>query len=256
MNDALIGHTGFVGSTLARARTFQACFNSKNIGEIDGRSFDTVVCAGVSAVKWMANKEPEADLRAIRGLMDHLATVRAAHFILISTIDVYGEPVGVTEADIPPTDGLHAYGLHRLILERFVAERFPRATIIRLPGLFGSGLRKNLIFDLLQANQTDRISPGGVLQWYPMRRFPADLACIVAARLPLINVAVEPVPTSVIHDRFFPDVAIGGPDLPSPCYDMRTDYPESLGGSGVYHMRSETVMDELDRFIVAERGSQ
>ena len=37
---------------------------------------------------------------------------------------------------------------------------------------------------------------------------------------------------------------------------MRTDYPAALGGSGVYHMRSETVMDELDRFIVAERGSQ
>ena len=29
-----------------------------------------------------------------------------------------------------------------------------------------------------------------------------------------------------------------------------------LGGSGVYHMRSETVMDELGRFIAAERRSQ
>jgi hypothetical protein len=256
MNDALIGYTGFVGSTLARARDFQACFNSKNIGEIDGRSFDTVVCAGVSAVKWMANKEPEADLRAIRGLMDHLATVQAAHFILISTIDVYRDPVGVTEDDIPPTDGLHPYGLHRLMLERSVAERFPHATIIRLPGLFGPGLRKNLIFDLLQANQTDRISPAGVLQWYPMRRFPADLARIAAASVPLINVAVEPVPTRVICERFFPGITIGGPDLPAPCYDMRTNYPEALGSSGVYHLRSETVMEELSRFVAAERDRQ
>jgi hypothetical protein len=256
MNDALIGHTGFVGSTIASARVFQSCFNSKNIGEIDGRSFDSVVCAGVSAVKWLANKEPLADLIAIRGLMDHLATIRAAHFTLISTIDVYRDPTGVTEADIPPTDGLHPYGLHRLILERFVAERFPRATVIRLPGLFGSGLRKNLIFDLLQANQTDRISPAGVLQWYPMRRFPADLARIAASSVPLINVAVEPVPTSVICQRFFPGIAIGGPDLPAPCYDMRTDYPEALGGSGVYHLRSDTVMEELGRFIAAERTRQ
>jgi hypothetical protein len=256
MNDALIGHTGFVGSTIARARDFQACFNSKNIGEIDGHSFGTVICAGVSAVKWMANREPEADLRAIRLLMDHLATVQAAHFILISTIDVYREPVGVTEDDIPPTHGLHPYGLHRLILERFVTERFPRATVIRLPGLFGPGLRKNLIFDLLQANQTDRISPAGVLQWYPLRRFPADLARIAAASVPLINVAVEPVPTSVICKRFFPGIAIGGPDLPAPCYDMRTDYPEALGGSGVYHLRSDTVIEELGRFIAAERTRQ
>ena len=255
MRDALIGHTGFVGSTLARARAFAASFNSRSIGEIDGGSFDTVVCAGVSAVKWLANKEPEADLRAIQGLMAHLDTISAGHFVLVSTIDVYREPVGVTEADEPPTEGLHPYGLHRLQLERWVAGRFPRHTIVRLPGLFGEGLRKNLIFDMLHANQTDRISPSGVLQWYPMRRFPADLARIQAAAPTLVNIAVEPLRTEAIRARFFPEVAIGGPELPAPRYDMHTNQARLLGGEGAYHLRGAAVMDELGRFIDAERAS-
>jgi hypothetical protein len=37
---------------------------------------------------------------------------------------------------------------------------------------------------------------------------------------------------------------------------MRTNYPEALGSSGVYHMRSETVMEELSRFVAAERNRQ
>lgn len=254
MADALIGHTGFVGSTLARARGFAASFNSRNIGEIDGRRFDTVICAGVSAVKWLANKEPEADRAAIEGLQAHLATITARQFVLISTIDVYREPIGVTEADFPPAERLHPYGLHRLALERWVAERFDKHTIIRLPGLFGAGLRKNLIFDMLHDNQTDRIAPGGSLQWYPMRRFPADLARIEAAAPPLVNIAVEPVGTEAIRQRFFPDVTIGPPDLPAPRYDMHTNQAALLGATGRYHLSAADVMDELARFIAAERN--
>jgi hypothetical protein len=253
MTDALIGHTGFVGSTLLRAGSYAACFNSRNIEAIDGRRFDTVVCAGVSAVKWLANREPDRDLAAIEGLIGHLATIRADRFVLISTVDVYGDPVGVTERDAPATAGLHPYGLHRLHLERFVADRFPGSTIVRLPGLFGTGLRKNLIFDMLNLNQTEKISPGGVLQWYPTRRLPEDLAAIAEAGLPLVNVAVEPIPTATLRDRFFPDVAIGDPDLPGPRYDVWTDHAAILGGDGHYHLSAAAAMDELARFVDAER---
>ena len=58
---ALIGHTGFVGSNLASQHGYTDCFNSRNIGEIAGRCYDTVVCAGVQAVKYWANQHPEED---------------------------------------------------------------------------------------------------------------------------------------------------------------------------------------------------
>jgi nucleoside-diphosphate-sugar epimerase len=78
-------------------------------------------------------------LQGIRRLMDCLGNVQADHFTLISTVDVYRDPVGLTELDPPPTEGLHPYGKHRLALEAFVADRFSSHAIVRLPALFGTG---------------------------------------------------------------------------------------------------------------------
>ena len=41
----LIGATGFVGSALLRQRDFDARFHSRNVGEIEGKEFGTLVCA-------------------------------------------------------------------------------------------------------------------------------------------------------------------------------------------------------------------
>lgn len=46
------------------------------------------------------------------------------------------------------TEGLPAYGKNRLQLERWVREDFPDALIVRLPALYGAGIRKNFLFDL------------------------------------------------------------------------------------------------------------
>ena len=46
MTNGLIGYSGFVGSTLLKQAAFEARYRSTNIGEIEGRSFDTLVCAG------------------------------------------------------------------------------------------------------------------------------------------------------------------------------------------------------------------
>jgi hypothetical protein len=124
---------------------------------------------------------------------------------------------------------------------------------VRLPGLFGEGLRKNLIFDLMHGNQTDRISPTGILQWYPMRRFANDLDVIMEANISSLNVAVEPIRTELIGARFFPNVALGGKDLPSPYYDMWTKYPALLGGAGNYHLSAVAILDELERFVRGDR---
>ena len=61
MTQALIGYSGFVGSTLFKQHAFESLFRSTNIGEINGQIFDTVVCAGAPAQKWIANRDPEAD---------------------------------------------------------------------------------------------------------------------------------------------------------------------------------------------------
>ncbi|MEO5902437.1 MAG: NAD-dependent epimerase/dehydratase family protein, partial [Gemmatimonadaceae bacterium] len=144
--DALIGNTGFIGGTLLRARNFDSCFNSGNIETMRNRGFRTVVCAGARAEKWKANREPEIDRAGIDALCDVLRTVKAERFVLISTVDVFADPENVDELSEVTLEDLHAYGRNRRHLETFVVDRFP-TIILRLPGVYGHGLRKNVIHD-------------------------------------------------------------------------------------------------------------
>src|SRR6266404_9321484 len=98
-SSALIGYTGFVGGNLNNQPEFTDRYNTKNISEIDGREFDLVVSAATPAEMWKANQEPEADMASIQALMDHLATIKAKHFVLISKVAICARPVGVNEDD-------------------------------------------------------------------------------------------------------------------------------------------------------------
>ncbi|SEK95956.1 NAD-dependent epimerase/dehydratase family protein [Xaviernesmea oryzae] len=250
---ALIGYTGFVGSTLLQTDNYDALYNSSNITKIRGRQFSSVVCAGVSAVKWLANKEPEADRQAIDSLKQNIREISTDHFILISTIDVYSNPVGVTEEDSPDLSQAQPYGRHRRELELWAEAQFPKTTIIRLPGLFGHGLKKNLIYDLLKGSGTENISPNGVLQWYPMHRFSKDLAKVAASQYRLVNISPEPIPTKDIHSSFFERSTIGANSLPGPRYDMQTRYPELLDGTDRYHITRQQVLADLAKFTAEPR---
>jgi nucleoside-diphosphate-sugar epimerase len=247
--DALVGHTGFVGGTLLRQRSFDRTFNSRNIAEIRGQMFDTLVCAGVPAAKWLANNNPDQDWQGISGLIECLDAATVRHFVLISTIDVYREPFRLTEDDAPSVDGLEPYGLHRLRLERFVEERYASYTIVRLPALFGTGLKKNALYDLINLNRTDNIVPNATFQWYAMRRLNRDLELITEAGINLINVTAEPVTIEEVRTRFFPRVPIGPPIASPPRHDLRTIHDILLGGHGGYHLRAGQVFDEMASFL-------
>jgi len=257
--DALIGHTGFVGSTLVASNwNFGALFNSRNFEKMRGRRFGTVICAGVNAVKWLANKEPEADWRSIETLQNVLETVDAERFVLVSTVDVYPRPIDVNEDDVPIRGEGQPYGRHRVEFEHFVREHFSKCQIIRLPALFGHGLRKNVIFDLLTGNLPHQINPNGYFQWYPMRRFADDLRRVIKADVSLLNVAVEPLCTRKIVTCAFPGVRIGADDMPAMHYDMRTRHAALLGGAGNYHINAEESLEEIMLYVdaVSARGGR
>ena len=253
MSNALIGYTGFVGSMLERAGGFDSLFNSKNIKEIEGRRFDRVVCAGINAVKWLANKEPEADWAGIERLLDSLGRVEADVFTLVSTVDVYPDPVGVTEADEPDRTAGQPYGRHRLTAEDWVRNRFATAHVVRLPGLFGQGLKKNVIFDMMTDNNLAVINPDSRFQWYDLARLPADLALVESSGLEVVNMASEPVATGAIQARFFPDQAIGSNPAPVAAYDMRSQHAALFGSSSDYQLSADEVMQRLDAFLARTR---
>ncbi|WP_072548695.1 NAD-dependent epimerase/dehydratase family protein [Granulibacter bethesdensis] len=252
MKTALIGHTGFVGSNLLSQQSFSACYNSKTINEIRGQAFNHVICSGVSAVKWWANQNPEADLAGIRRLMECLDAIRADRFTLISTIDVYGSPLQVSEKNTGSVMSSQPYGANRRMLEEWVSARFPDHHIIRLPALFGKGLKKNIIFDMIHQNREEYINGLSSFQWYPLKRLSSDIEIIKQYSLPIVNLATQPVLTQSICDRFFPDLKIGSADnLLTASYDMWTKYASLFSGGGHYIMDAEEVMDALAEFISA-----
>lgn len=145
----MIGSSGFVGSTLQRSKKFKYCYNRKNIGNSVGMSFDNVICTAAPGSMFHANQNPSQDKKCIDNLILDLTRLKANRFILVSTIAVFSNiGCGHNELYKPktPTD---TYGKNRLRLENFCINHFSNCLIVRLPALFGEGLKKNFIFDIL-----------------------------------------------------------------------------------------------------------
>lgn len=234
MRRALIGHTGFVGSNLQRQLPFTDRYNSRNFRDMAGQRFDELVCAGVQAVKWWANQNPDQDWAGIAPLLEVLDTVQADRVTLISTVDVYRLPVGVDEATLPDRTGLHTYGLHRLQVEDRLRARFPNLLILRLPGLFGPGLKKNLIFDALNGKNLDGFHAASQFQFYDLLRLGDDLRQAQDAGLDLVNLAVEPVSVADVVQALSGRAYTHHTDAAPIAYDMRTRHAAYWGGSGAY----------------------
>ena len=143
----LVGYTGFVGSNLDGSHSFTYRINSKNPNEAEGKSPDLLIFAGLRAEKYLANKAPEKDYEEMKRAFSQIKAIDAKKVVLISTVDVYKTPVNVDENSEIDTNGLNAYGLNRYRLEKMLREEYPDALIVRLPGLFGKGLKKNFIYD-------------------------------------------------------------------------------------------------------------
>ncbi|MBW3656526.1 MAG: hypothetical protein KY444_10490, partial [Gemmatimonadetes bacterium] len=196
----------------------------------------------------------EGDRRGIAKLTDALAEVEAHEFVLVSTIDVYPDPASGDDEDsaIDPSAN-HAYGRNRYELECWVREHFPLCRIVRLPALFGEGLRKNALFDLLHGNRTEAINPAGVFQWYPLRRLHDDLERVRAADLRLVNLFTQPFATQEVVDAFFPGARVGPPSRPAARYDLRTKHNAELGGQRGYLLDTTTVLGEMAQYVSGER---
>lgn len=200
---ALIGFTGFVGSTLLRQRDFSELYRSTNIKDIEGKEFDLVVVAGAPAKKWMANLNPFEDQKALDRLMASLEKVKAKKAILISTVDVFSRPTNIDENTEIKQASLLPYGYNRRRLEIFFKQKFNQPLIVRLPGLVGKGLKKNIIFDFAHKNQIEKIESRNIFQFYPMSNLWKDIERCLSHNLELIHLTAEPVSVSELAREAF-----------------------------------------------------
>lgn len=180
--DAVIGHTGFVGQHLCQQHRFDGGYNSATVDSISGATFDTLVCAAAPGSMVEANNQPDRDRARIDALIERLRSVSARRFILISSIAVLRDFAGGDDEDTRDFQVELAYGRHRRLLEEACAAHFPHCLTVRLPALFGTGLKKNFLFDLLNPLPT----------MLPAARLAALRDVLPAALAPALNTLYAP----------------------------------------------------------------
>jgi len=262
--NALIGYTGFVGSNLKNQYNFTHLYNSSNINQINNQTFDLVVCCGTYANKWLINQHPEEDLNNINTLIDHLMTIKCNRFVLISTIDVYdnisngSDELFETSNELSESDKLskntntntninNHYGKNRSYLEQFIESNFENYHIVRLPGLFGYGLKKNVIYDMLNDNLLQNINLNTYFQWYYLGDLMNDINYCIMHNINCINLFTEPIITKDIYDIFHSQKDM--PKLkfteePTIKYNLKTMF--SFDG---YWRNKEYILDKMTLYI-------
>jgi len=219
------------------------------ISDIEGRYFDLLVIAAPSAEKWKANQNPEKDLRKIQNLISTISSIKAKQVVLISTVDVYENPKGVDEETIIDPEQNHAYGKHRFYLENFIRKNFVKHLIIRLPGLFGKGLKKNFVFDMLNSKKSEFTHRDSVFQFYCLDDIWKDIEIALQNSISLINFATEPLSVAEICQGCFNVDFMNITPNPPASYDMHTKYASFYGKKGNYLYDKKEIIRQLKDFI-------
>ena len=201
--NAIVGYSGFVGSNLLQFYKFDYFYNSKKFIDAKNKSFDTIFFCGVPAVKWYSNKYPDEDNKVINDLKNILDTITVNKIILISTIDVYNNvEIQSNEDTYINFSENHTYGKNRFLFEEYIKNRYENYYIIRLPALFGKGLKKNIIYDLINNNNVNDIPLNSMFQWYYLDWLKNDIDIILKNNIRICNFFTEPIHTNKIIELF------------------------------------------------------
>ena len=100
----LVGSTGFVGGNILAVENFDGAYHRADIQTAYGSKPDLLVYAGVPAVKFIANKNPQADMDYIYEAQKNISKIAPKQIVLISTIDVLKNPVFVDEDAVVNTE--------------------------------------------------------------------------------------------------------------------------------------------------------
>lgn len=152
----LVGAFGFIGSAFKR-RLERDGVPFECATRIDparpGDPVSVVIdCAG-NASKVLAARDPDADRRAnVDAVRERIEALRPEHYVHLSSSAVYAD-VSSPEATAPvdePDGDVGPYGAHKREAERIVRAGVPTPLVLRPAGLFGPGLAKGPVYDLLE----------------------------------------------------------------------------------------------------------
>ncbi len=142
---------------ISRVRTY----SRRRKDPIKGDKHGTLVIAGASSAKRLVNADPDRDMDDLQRLVEDVEGAEFDRLVLISSIDA-------RNPNIP-------YGRNRLWLEKVMVD-IGCTSVVRLPTLFGRGLQKNILFDLLNRKLYGPVNSEDVHQWYDLTRLADDIA--------------------------------------------------------------------------------
>jgi dTDP-4-dehydrorhamnose reductase len=250
VRSAVLGYTGLVGSHLSAVIEDAVKINRSNIDTLRQEPYEWLFISAMPAEKWKANKFPDEDLATLTSLQSAIATACAKNVVLISTVDVFGQAVGVDEDSQPiPTDQ-NVYGRNRLELERFVESKFEKTWVIRLPALISPRLKKNLLFDLRNGKSTTQIPINSSFQFYPLSRIGGDLSIARESNSGTYHFSAHPVTVDDLAKEFSIDERAFGDASPSaPQYDLRTKHAGLWGMMGDYIVSKGESVKSIEGYL-------
>ncbi len=138
MKICIIGHTGFVGQTVYNylSTIYHTCGINTKTTKIPKDHFDiTINCAG-NAKKYLSEKEPQKDILINAKIFNTILQLKTKKLIHISSISA---------TDLPNNN----YTISKLITEEYSKLYFSNSIILRLGGIIGPNLKKNVVFDII-----------------------------------------------------------------------------------------------------------
>ena len=240
--DLIIGGSGFVGSNFIRANpTVELISREALYGAKTAIECDRLIIAAPSAEKWKANMDPSSDWENITELTESVCSrFQPREILLFSTIDVYGSASNCDEQSQTRPD--NPYGQHRSWLEKRLCDRFRNITVVRLPGLFGNGLKKNALYDIThnRVELISRLNPRSTFQWVPIDWAIKKSLEFMREGVEVVNLVSEPVP---VEDLVFAEQSWKShlsTANPLVSYSIRT-----IRADGDYFMRGKEVIRRI-----------
>jgi hypothetical protein len=239
----IIGSSGFIGSNAQAFFPVAIPISRESLYGNEEIDVNHLVIAAPSAVKWKINQSPEFDRQQVQRIVDSVTkNIRAERVTLFSTVDVFQDLENSNESSQLRDD--LSYGGNRAVLELSLRSLFGgRLTIVRLPGIFGKGLKKNLIYDI----RHDRIEE--INKYFSDDEYQyANLQdCLQIAFGPgehlgkCVNIVSEPLPAKVIAN-------LKGYNLPSRL-TRRLYNVKSIYSTTGYHFTSSEALIQIKNFL-------
>jgi dTDP-4-dehydrorhamnose reductase len=158
MKVGIIGSEGFVGSAFFEVFSEDKKYSVtgidlKNVGSLQGSSFDILINADGNSSKVLASKDPMKDFDMnVRSTLWFLVELKCRSYVHISSVDLYPDVSSMdATAEETPIDPqrLTNYGLSKYLGELLAKRHAQSWLILRLAGMVGKNMKKGPAHDIL-----------------------------------------------------------------------------------------------------------